>query len=110
MNTLNESPSTLASAPHTSAFFRSRISGTGSYLPERSLTNFELEKMVDTSDEWIRERTGIESRHLAAPEEATSDLAYQAALQALQDSGLTPADLDAIVVATVTPDHSLPNT
>lgn len=90
--------------------FRSRISGTGSYLPQKSVTNFDLEKIVDTSDEWIRERTGIQSRHFAAPEEATSDLAYEAALKALEMAQMKATDLDAILVGTVTPDHSLPST
>jgi 3-oxoacyl-[acyl-carrier-protein] synthase-3 len=87
----------------------SRIAGTGKYLPERVLTNFELEKMVDTTDEWIRTRTGIERRHIAAPEEATSDLAYQASLVAIADAGLKPSDIDFIVVGTTTPDLIFPN-
>jgi 3-oxoacyl-[acyl-carrier-protein] synthase III len=87
----------------------SRIIGTGKYLPERILTNFDLEKMVETSDEWIRSRTGIEHRHIAADNEATSDLAYRAALAAIADAGLTPADIDFIVVGTTTPDLIFPN-
>ena len=66
----------------------SRIIGTGSYLPEKILTNFDLEKMVDTSDEWIRSRTGIEERHIAGDDEATSDLAYHAAKAAIENAGL----------------------
>jgi 3-oxoacyl-[acyl-carrier-protein] synthase-3 len=87
----------------------SRIIGTGSYLPERVLTNFDLEKMVETSDEWIRTRTGIERRHLAADDQATSDLAYHAALAAIQAAGLAPEDIDLIVVGTTTPDLVFPN-
>jgi 3-oxoacyl-[acyl-carrier-protein] synthase-3 len=87
----------------------SRIIGTGKYLPERVLTNFDLEKMVDTSDEWIRSRTGIERRHIAAESEATSDLAYHAARAAIADAGITPADIDFVVVGTTTPDLIFPN-
>ncbi len=90
--------------------YSSRISGTGSYLPERLLTNQDLEKMVETSDEWILERTGIASRHIAAPTQATSDLAYEAALRAMKAAGVTAGELDAILVATVTGDQSMPNT
>ena len=86
------------------------IAGTGSYLPERILNNADLEKMVKTSDEWIRVRTGIEERHLAAKDEATSDLARVAAERALKAAGITGADLSAIVVATSTADHTFPNT
>jgi 3-oxoacyl-[acyl-carrier-protein] synthase III len=87
----------------------SRIAGTGKYLPERILTNFELEKMVDTSDEWIRTRTGIERRHIAADDEATSDLAYHAARAALADADVAPADIDLVIVGTTTPDLIFPN-
>src|SRR5262245_7154647 len=87
----------------------SRIAGTGRGLPERILTNHDLEKMVDTTDEWIRERTGIERRHIAAPGQTTADLAEQAALQALAAAGVTPADVDFIVVGTTTPDVVFPN-
>jgi 3-oxoacyl-[acyl-carrier-protein] synthase III len=87
----------------------SRIVGTGKYLPERILTNADLEKMVETTDEWIRTRTGIERRHIAAVDEATSDLAYKAALVALQDARLTPADIDFVLVGTTTPDLIFPN-
>ena len=86
------------------------IAGTGSYLPEKLLTNADLEKRVETSDEWIRVRTGIEERHIAAPDEATSDMAKIAAERALKAAGITGADLSAIVVATSTPDHTFPNT
>jgi len=87
---------------------RSRILGTGAYVPERVLSNFDLEKLVDTSDEWIRERTGIRERHIAHAEEATSDMALRAARRALEAAGLTPQDLDMIVVGTITPDMPMP--
>jgi 3-oxoacyl-[acyl-carrier-protein] synthase-3 len=87
----------------------SRIAGTGKYLPERVLTNLDLEKMVDTSDEWIRSRTGIERRHIAADEQATSDLASEAARIAIEDAGLSPGDIEMIVVGTTTPDLIFPN-
>ncbi len=87
-----------------------RIKGTGSYVPERILTNADLEKMVETNDEWIRTRTGIEERRLASPEQATSDLAEQAARRALDQAGITGADLSAIVCATITPDYVFPST
>lgn len=87
-----------------------KISGVGSYLPPGTLSNADLEKLVDTSDAWILERTGIQRRHVCPPEEATSDLAYRAALIALDRAGLAASDLDAIIVATVTPDQLLPST
>jgi 3-oxoacyl-[acyl-carrier-protein] synthase III len=89
---------------------RSRISGTGSYAPKRVLTNAELERMVATSDQWIAERTGIRERRIAAAGEACSDLAIQAAAQALKASGVSAADLDMILVATCTGDTLLPAT
>jgi 3-oxoacyl-[acyl-carrier-protein] synthase-3 len=85
------------------------IRGTGSYYPERVLTNQDFERMVDTSDEWIRTRTGIRERHIADPQEASSDLAFKAAGRALKSAGWTPADLDLIIVATVTPDYPFPS-
>jgi 3-oxoacyl-[acyl-carrier-protein] synthase-3 len=87
----------------------SRIAGTGRYLPERVLTNAELEKMVDTTDAWIRSRTGIESRHIAADSQTTADLAELAARQALLASGTDASDIDLIVVGTTTPDVVFPN-
>ena len=87
----------------------SRITGTGKYLPEKILTNHDLEKMVDTSDEWIRARTGIERRHIAAEGEATSHLAEKAASEALDSAGLGPDDIQMVVVGTCTPDLVLPN-
>ena len=86
------------------------ITGIGRYLPEKVLTNHDLEKMVDTSDAWITERTGIKTRHIAAPEQATSDLAYEASLKALADAGAKPEELDMIIVATETPDYKYPST
>ena len=87
----------------------SRIAGTGKYLPERILTNADLERMVDTTDEWIKSRTGIEHRHIAADNEFTSDLAYKAALAALESAGMTPSDIDLVLVGTTTPDLIFPN-
>lgn len=86
------------------------IAGLGHYLPERILTNDELALTVDTSDAWIMERTGIRGRHCAAPDEATSDMAYHAAVDALADAGVTPDSLDLILLATSTPDTPVPST
>ena len=86
------------------------ILGMGCYVPEKVLTNFDLEKMVDTSDQWIQERTGIKARHIAAPEEATSDLAYNAALKALEAAKVKPEDIDLVIVGTATSDHNWPST
>jgi 3-oxoacyl-[acyl-carrier-protein] synthase-3 len=87
-----------------------RITGTGGYLPEKVLSNHDLEKMVDTSDQWIRERTGIVKRHVAVDGEFTVDLAEQAARRALEAAGRDPQDIDLIVVATTTPDRIFPST
>ena len=87
---------------------KARIIGTGSYLPESVLTNKDLEAFCDTSDEWIRQRTGIEQRHQAAKGEGTSDLAVPAALEALEDAGLKPEDVELIVFCTLSPDQLLP--
>lgn len=89
---------------------RSVLTGVGSYLPERVLTNAELAKRVDTSDEWIRERTGISERHVAADDERTSDLACAAALHALKAAGRDAKDIDLVIVATATPDLTFPAT
>lgn len=86
------------------------ILGTGAYLPEKVITNADLEKMVDTTDEWIVSRTGIRERRIAAPEQAASDLAVQAAKQALERANITADQLDLIIVATVTPDMAFPAT
>ncbi|MFO0553295.1 MAG: beta-ketoacyl-ACP synthase III [Polyangiaceae bacterium] len=88
--------------------YASRVCGTGSYLPERIVDNRALETILDTSDAWIRERTGIGARHFAADDEVTSDLALHAARAALGAAGLSPAELDMIIVATVTPDSPMP--
>jgi 3-oxoacyl-[acyl-carrier-protein] synthase-3 len=87
----------------------SRIAGTGSYLPEKILTNKDLETMVDTTDEWIFTRTGIRERHLAAEGEFTSDMAFEAAKNAIISAGITVSDIDLIVVATTTPDKVFPS-
>ncbi|HEV2302810.1 MAG TPA: beta-ketoacyl-ACP synthase III [Stellaceae bacterium] len=89
---------------------RSRIAGCGAYLPERILTNAELASRLDTSDEWIRQRTGITERRIAAPGELTSDLAVAAAERALAHAGMSGNDLDLIVLATATPDNTFPAT
>ncbi len=88
----------------------SRITGTGSYLPQKVLTNADLEKMVDTSDEWIVARTGIRERHIAADNEVTSDLSLAAATRAISSASLAPTDIDLIIVATTTPDMVFPST
>jgi 3-oxoacyl-[acyl-carrier-protein] synthase-3 len=96
----------LRSEPVTYA----RIAGTGSYLPERVLTNADLEKLVDTSDEWIRERTGIRQRHIAAEGQTTGDLAYEAARRALEAAQVEAGEVDLLVVGTTTPDIIFPST
>ncbi len=88
--------------------YQAVISGVGSYLPERRLTNANLEKMVETSDEWIVTRTGISERRITDPGEATSDLAFRAARDALDDAGLKATEIDLLIVATSTPDHPFP--
>ncbi len=92
------------------AFIRSVIRGVGAYLPAKVLTNDDLSKIVDTSDEWIRERTGIEQRHIAADGELTSDLGIAASRQALVRAGIDPVDIDLVVCATSTPDRTFPAT
>ena len=89
---------------------RSAVTGVGSFLPEKIVTNADLAKFVDTSDEWIVERTGIHQRHQARDDEPTSDLAVEAARRALADAGKTAADVDLIIVATTTPDQTFPAT
>ncbi|HVM58308.1 MAG TPA: 3-oxoacyl-ACP synthase, partial [Gaiellaceae bacterium] len=86
------------------------ITGLGCYVPDRVVTNDELARHVDTSDEWIVTRTGIHERRMAAPEQALSDLALPAARAALADAGLDGADIDLLIVATVTPDMAFPST
>ena len=89
---------------------RAGILGTGSYLPEKIVTNKDMEKLVDTNDEWIVTRTGIRERHFAADDEFTSDMATKAAQKALESAGLKPTDLDLIIVATITTDMPTPST
>jgi len=86
------------------------ILGTGSELPEKVITNFDLEKMVETSDQWITERTGIKERRQAAPHETTSTLSVKASRKALEMAGITPEDLDLIICSTISPDMPLPST
>lgn len=88
----------------------SRIAGTGSYLPEKILTNADLEHMVDTTDEWIFTRTGIRERHIVADDQFTSDLALNAATNAIESAGIQASDIDLIIVATTTPDKIFPST
>lgn len=87
-----------------------KIISAGSYLPKKVLTNFDLEKMVETSDEWITERTGIKERHIADASELTSDLAYNAAINAIENANLNRDDIDLVIVATTTPDRTFPST
>ncbi len=87
----------------------SRIVGTGRYLPERIVTNFDLEKMVDTSDEWIRTRTGVERRHVVAEDETTSDMCVEAAKKAIEDADVDVADIDLVITGTTSPDLIFPN-
>jgi 3-oxoacyl-[acyl-carrier-protein] synthase-3 len=89
---------------------RSILTGIGSYLPQRIVTNDELSRTVDTSDEWIQERTGIKQRHFAAPHETATFMGAEAARAALADAGATPSDVDGIIVATSTPDQAFPAT
>src|SRR6202048_3099928 len=89
---------------------RSRVVGCGAYLPQRIITNHELAGRLDTSDEWIRQRTGIGERRVAAPGERTSDLACRAAERALASAGMSGSDLDLLVLATATPDNTFPAT
>src|SRR5690349_7046080 len=89
---------------------RSQVAGCGAYLPDRIVTNRELASCLDTSDEWIRQRTGIAERRIAAPGELTSDLAFHAAADALSGAGVSGSDLDLLVVATATPDNTFPAT
>src|SRR5277367_3004897 len=86
------------------------ITGVGSYLPEKILTNTDIEKLVETSDEWITTRTGIKERRIAAANEFTSDLGAKAARRAMEMAGITADQIDLIIVATITPDMPFPNT
>ncbi|MEJ2273233.1 MAG: ketoacyl-ACP synthase III [Woeseiaceae bacterium] len=87
----------------------SRIVGTGRYLPERVMTNFDLEKIVDTTDEWIRTRTGVERRHVVDTDQTTSDMCCEAAKLAMEDAGVEPGDIDFVITGTTTPDVVFPN-
>jgi 3-oxoacyl-[acyl-carrier-protein] synthase-3 len=87
----------------------SKIAGTGRYLPEKILTNFDLEKMVDTTDEWIRTRTGVERRHAVAPDQTTSDMCVEAAKKAMESARVGPRDIDFIAIGTTSPDLIFPN-
>ena len=89
---------------------RSLLAGVGAYLPERAVSNDELARSVETSDEWIRERTGIRQRYIAAPHETAALMATAAARAALADAGADPAEVDAIILATSTPDQAFPAT
>lgn len=89
---------------------KAKIIGLGAYLPEKVLSNQDLEKMVDTTDEWITSRTGMKERRIAADQESTSNLGAQAARRAIEDSGILSSDIDLILVATITPDHVFPST
>ncbi len=86
-----------------------RITGTGGYLPEKVLTNADLEQLIETTADWIVERTGVEERHIAAPGETTCDLAEHASRRALDAAGLEPRDIDLIILGTTTPDHVFPS-
>lgn len=90
--------------------YYAKISGTGHYVPEKVLNNFDLEKIVDTNDEWIRTRTGMFERRIAAPDQAASDLAYEASLKALESANLRAKDLDLVIVGTISGDHAFPST
>lgn len=89
---------------------KAKIVGVGSYLPEKILSNTDLEKMVETTDEWITSRTGMKERRLAAENECTSDMGYEAAKRAIQDAGIEPKEIDLILFATITPDYTFPST
>src|SRR2546428_3461462 len=110
---MSPSPAPKFKNPRARYNFQGRtcsISSVGSYVPAKILSNADLEKMVDTSDEWITTRTGIKERRLAAKDEFTSDLATQAALRAMAQGGISAAQLDLIIVATITPDMPFPST
>ncbi|MBT8108556.1 MAG: ketoacyl-ACP synthase III [Gammaproteobacteria bacterium] len=87
----------------------SRIFGTGRYLPERIVTNFDLEKIIDTTDEWIRTRTGVEQRHMVEPDQTTSDMCVEAAKQAIDAAGVDVSEIDLVITGTTTPDLIFPN-
>src|SRR5216684_3066050 len=110
---MSSNPAAKFKNPRAKYNFQGRtcsITGVGSYVPARILTNADLEKTVDTSDEWITSRTGIKERRLAASDEFTSDLATQAALKAMTNAGITAEQIDLIIIATITPDMPFPST
>src|SRR6266700_652073 len=110
---MSSNPAAKFKNPRAKYNFQGRacsITGVGSHVPARVLTNAELEKTVDTSDEWITSRTGIKERRLAASDECTSDLATQAARKAMQMAGVTAEQIDLIIIATITPDMPFPST
>src|SRR5258708_5120995 len=110
---MSSNPAAKFKNPRAKYNFQGRtcsITGVGSYVPARILTNTELEKTVDTSDEWITSRTGIKERRVAASDEFTSDLAAQAARKAMQMAGVTAEQIDLIIIATITPDMPFPST
>lgn len=110
---MNPTPTKVIRNPRAQHDFKGRtcsITAVGAYLPSKILTNADLEKLVDTTDEWITSRTGIKERRIAAPDEATSDLASKAALDAIRKAGITADQIDLIIVATVTPDMPFPST
>lgn len=107
---MNESVQSKIKVPELKSVRRACIAGTGSYVPERILTNEDLSKMVDTSDEWIVGRTGIRERRIAADDQPTSHMAAEAAKRAMESAGVTAEDIDLIIVATITPDMIFPNT
>src|SRR5881394_2094304 len=110
---MSPSPSHKFKNPRAKYDFQGRtcsISGVGSYVPAKILTNADLEKMVDTTDEWITTRTGIKERHIAAAGEFTSDLGAEAARRAMKMAGVTAEQIDLIIVATITPDMPFPST
>ncbi|MFC1888129.1 beta-ketoacyl-ACP synthase III [Candidatus Cloacimonadota bacterium] len=92
------------------AQYNAKISGTGMYVPKKILNNFDLEKIVDTSDDWIRSRTGMFERHIASKDQAASDLAYEASLKALESANMKAKELDMIIIATISNDHAFPST
>lgn len=94
----------------TGGLVRSRISGTGMYVPDRVVTNDDLTKLMDTTDEWIQQRTGIRERRWIEPGQKPSDLAYAASVAAIEDAGLEPGDIDCILLATLSPEHHFPGT
>src|SRR5438105_10449178 len=110
---MSSSPAPKFKNPRARYNFQGRtcsITGVGSYVPAKILTNADLEKIVETSDEWITTRTGIKERRLAAKDEFTSDLATQAALRAMEKAGIKPEQIDLIIVATITADMPFPST